>query len=81
MAQVQVKDLKAKQQAAQAASNAKPQVYDFDPSTSAADVILGKLETTDKGLTDKEAKKRLEEYGYNEPPRKKEKSIVLQIFS
>jgi Mg2+-importing ATPase len=78
MAQAQAKDLKAKQQAA---SNAKPQVYDFDPSTSTADVILGRLETTDKGLTDKEAKKRIEEYGYNEPPRKKEKSIAMQIFS
>ena len=34
-----------------------------------------------RGLLIRKPKKRLEEYGYNEPPRKKEKSIVLQIFS
>ena len=38
--------------------------------------VLEKLKTTKEGLTSTEAKKRREQYGYNELPKKKNKSIL-----
>lgn len=61
--------------------NKKPQVVDFDYIRTGPDFIFEKLKTTIKGLTDNEARKRLEEYGYNEPARKKERTIIVQILS
>ena len=54
---------------------------DFDFTASQGDVVLQKLETSLKGLSEKEAHKRLEEYGFNEPAKKKKRTIVYQIFS
>ncbi len=62
-------------------SNKKAQVIDFDYIRTAPDFIFEKLKTTIKGLTETEAKQRLEEYGYNEPARKKERAIILQLLS
>jgi Mg2+-importing ATPase len=39
------------------------------------------LNSSLKGLSDEEAKKRLEKYGYNEPARKKKRTVIFQIFS
>lgn len=49
--------------------------------SSAQEVLFETLRTSKKGLTDEEARKRLEEYGYNEPARKKKRTILLQIVS
>jgi Mg2+-importing ATPase len=62
-------------------SNKKAQVIDFDYIRTTPEFIFEKLKTTIKGLTETEAKQRLEEYGYNEPAREKERAIILQLLS
>jgi Mg2+-importing ATPase len=42
--------------------------------------VLKILNTSLKGLTDEEAERRLERYGYNEPAKKKKRSILFQII-
>jgi len=59
----------------------KPQIFDFDQVSSPIDVIFRKLKTSEKGLTEKEAKKRLKEYGFNELAKKKKRTIFVQIIS
>ncbi|MDD5680013.1 MAG: HAD-IC family P-type ATPase, partial [Candidatus Omnitrophica bacterium] len=59
----------------------KPQILDFDQATSPTELIFQKLETLEKGLTEKEAKNRLKEYGFNEPAKKKKRTIFTQIIS
>ena len=54
---------------------------DFDFTASQGDAVLQKLNTSLKGLSEKEAENRLEEYGFNEPAKKKKRTIVFQIFS
>ena len=56
-------------------------ILNGDCINCSADVILERFATSLKGLTTEEAEKRLEEYGYNEPVRKKKRSIVFQIIS
>ncbi|ESR26243.1 HAD-IC family P-type ATPase [Lutibaculum baratangense] len=46
----------------------------------AADV-LGRLETTDRGLTEEEAGRRLERYGENRLPRERQRSPVLRFLA
>lgn len=58
----------------------KPQVLDFDCIGCSADVLFSRLKTSEKGLSEKEAHNRLQEYGYNEPAKKKKRSILAQIF-
>jgi Mg2+-importing ATPase len=77
----QQKNVKQAAEPQQAQRSVKPQVYSFDLTQSPLETILTGLETTDKGLTDKEAKERLHEYGYNEPARKKELGIAAQILT
>ncbi|MEW6086714.1 MAG: magnesium-translocating P-type ATPase [bacterium] len=64
-----------------AGSKQKPQVLDFDYIGCPADILLGKFASSEKGLTEKEAKRRLAEYGYNEPAKKKKRSLLFQILS
>jgi Mg2+-importing ATPase len=59
----------------------KLQTLDFDYSGSTTEYLFEKLKTSKKGLAEEEAKKRIEEYGYNEPARKKRRTILLQIIS
>ncbi len=59
----------------------KIQVLDFDYIGCPAEVLFEKLKTQPKGLTEKEAQKRIEEYGYNEPAKKKKRTILVQILS
>jgi Mg2+-importing ATPase len=59
----------------------KPQILDFDCAECTPEVLYQKFGTSDKGLTDKEAKKRISEYGYNEPAKKKQHGIPYQIMS
>lgn len=57
----------------------KPQSWDFDYVGCSKETILQKLNTSEQGLTEHEAKKRLEEYGTNEPAKKKRQHILVQI--
>ncbi len=60
-------------------NNQKYQGLDF--TGCPAETLLEKIKTSLKGLSEEEAKKRLSEYGYNEPARKKKRTILFQIFS
>jgi len=59
----------------------KSQAWDFDYISCTAGVLFEKLETSEKGLAEQEAENRLLEYGFNEPARKKKRTILFQIFS
>jgi Mg2+-importing ATPase len=48
---------------------------------SKSEHILQEFETSLQGLTEKEAEKRLREYGYNEPAKKKKISVLAQFLS
>lgn len=62
-------------------STQKPQSWDFDYINCPQELLLGKLDTSQKGLKEEEAQKRLEDYGYNEPAKKKKRTILFQILS
>ena len=57
------------------------QNLDFDFIHCSQENLFEKLGTSQKGLTDEEAKKRLSEYGFNEPAKKKKRTILFQILS
>ncbi|MFA5430796.1 MAG: magnesium-translocating P-type ATPase, partial [Candidatus Omnitrophota bacterium] len=59
----------------------KPQVLDFDYINCPKEILLEKLRTSEKGLPEQEAQDRLEEYGLNEPARKKKRTVFIQILS
>ncbi|MCX5642091.1 MAG: magnesium-translocating P-type ATPase [Candidatus Omnitrophica bacterium] len=59
----------------------KRAVADLEYSSSSPEEILRKLNTSLKGLPESEVELRLEEYGYNEPARKKRRTIIVQILS
>ncbi len=59
----------------------KPQVLDFDYVNCPKETLLEKLRTSEKGLPEQEARDRLEEYGFNEPARKKKRTVFIQILS
>ena len=59
----------------------KSQIFDVDFVGSSGGFLFEKLKTSPKGLLQPEAKKRLEEYGPNEPARKKKRTVVFQILS
>ena len=59
----------------------KSQNWDFDYIGCSPEVLFEKLKTSQKGLTDEEARHRIEEYGYNEPAKKKKRTILFQILS
>ncbi|MDP2922256.1 MAG: magnesium-translocating P-type ATPase [Candidatus Omnitrophota bacterium] len=53
----------------------------LDVVSSTNEFILQQLKTSEKGLSSAEARQRLLEYGYNEPARKKKRTILAQILS
>ena len=59
----------------------KPQTFDVDFIGSPEGILFAKFKTSPKGLSQPEAQKRLEEYGPNEPARKKKRTVVFQILS
>ncbi|MBI5390334.1 magnesium-translocating P-type ATPase [Candidatus Woesearchaeota archaeon] len=59
----------------------KLQSWDFDPLSATNEQLFDKMGTSVRGLSDEEAKHRLQEYGYNEPARKKKRQLIFQIFS
>lgn len=61
--------------------NKKLQTWDFDYVNCPQDLLFTKLNTSQKGLTEQEAQSRLEQYGYNEPAKKKKRTVLFQILS
>jgi len=59
----------------------KYKYVNFDYVDCPIEVIFEKLSTSMKGLSEEEAKKRLLEYGHNEPAKKKKRTILRQVFS
>jgi len=59
----------------------KSQAWDFDYISSSQEELFEKLKTSQKGLTELDARNRLLDYGINEPAKKKKRSILRQIFS
>jgi Mg2+-importing ATPase len=53
---------------------------DIDYSSTSIDLIYKELKTSQIGLSDKEAKRRLGLYGYNEPAKKKRIPVVVQLL-
>ena len=61
--------------------NSNKKTPDIDFVTCTQESLLQFFDTSLKGLSDKEVIKRLEEYGYNEPAKKKKRTVIFQIFS
>jgi len=61
--------------------NIKPQILDFNYVDCTSETIFEKFRTSSSGLSEEEAKRRLEEYGFNEPAKKEKRTILLQILS
>ena len=59
----------------------KSQAWDFDYIACSPETIFDKLKTSQKGLTEQEAKNRIMEYGLNEPAKKKKRTIIREILS
>ena len=57
------------------------QDMDFDFAGCTPEDVIKRMDTTPKGLAEEEARKRLREYGPNEPARKKKRTILLQVLS
>lgn len=56
-------------------------IPDFDCAACLEEVLFEKFNTSFQGLTQKEARERLEEYGYNELANKKKRTILSEIIS
>lgn len=61
--------------------NQKSHLIELEYVNSPIEFLFEKFHTSLKGLSDEEVQKRLEEYGYNEPAKRKKRSIVGQILS
>ena len=51
------------------------QTLDFDYLGASQELLFEKFRTSQKGLNEEEAKIRLEKFGYNEPLKKKKRSV------
>jgi Mg2+-importing ATPase len=61
--------------------NNNTKTSNIDYVTCPQESILRSLDTSIRGLSEDEAAKRLEQFGFNEPAKKKKRTVVLQIFS
>lgn len=59
----------------------KNQAWDFDYIGCSVEELFVKLRTSARGLKEEEAEERLREYGYNEPARKKKRTMFFQVIS
>ena len=58
-----------------------PTVIELDYISSPIEVLFEKFHTSHNGLSHEEAQKRLEEYGYNEPAKKKKRTVLALLIS
>lgn len=56
------------------------QIFAFDYVNSPVGLIYETLKTSEKGLAEREAQKRLSLFGYNEPARKKRRTVIAQFL-
>jgi len=61
--------------------NQKQNNIDLDYVTSPIEVLFEKFHTSQNGLPHEEVEKRLEEYGYNSPAKKKRRTALVQLLS
>lgn len=59
----------------------KAKVIDFGYLTSPIELLYEQFQTSLSGLSQEEAEERIDQYGYNEPAKRKKSSILWQIFS
>jgi Mg2+-importing ATPase len=59
----------------------KLQIQGFDYAGCSANELFEKFKTMQKGLSQEEAERRLDEYGYNEPAKRKKRTIAFELFS
>ena len=57
----------------------KPQTFDFDYKECPKEILFEKFQTCPSGLSDEEAQKRLEAYGFNEAAKKQKRALVIQF--
>ncbi len=62
-------------------NNGKVKTNGFDYAGAPQEIIFEKLKTSQKGLSEQEAVRRISEYGLNEPAKKKKTTIFIQIVS
>ncbi len=58
----------------------KSQVLDFDFKTCTKEVLFEKFQTSQTGLSEAEAQKRLSEYGSNEAAKKQKRTLIIQFI-
>jgi len=58
----------------------KSQLWDFDYVGCTPEALFDKLKTSEKGLTEQQAKSRLQDYGLNEPAKKKKRTALVQLL-
>jgi len=59
----------------------KCRMPDYDYTGLPIEAVFEKLKASEKGLQEEDAQDRLKEYGYNEPAKKKKRTILIQILS
>ncbi len=57
-----------------------PQSWDFEIAGGPTGVILNKLKSSEAGLTNKEAGRRLFKYGYNQPINRKKRKLLHEVL-
>ena len=57
----------------------KPQILNFDYRGCSFEVLFEQFKTSVKGLSEEEAHQRLEDYGFNEPARKKKRTVLIHL--
>jgi len=58
----------------------KAQALDFDYKGCSKEILFEKFQTSQSGLSEAEAQKRIEEYGLNEAAKKQKRTAVLQFI-
>jgi Mg2+-importing ATPase len=61
-------------------SNQKQNIIDLEYVTSPIEILFEKFHTSHNGLSHEEVEKRLNEYGYNEPAKKKRRIALVQLL-
>ena len=56
------------------------QEWDFDPISCDEQLLFKKFRTSGRGLSERRAKEKLLEYGYNEPAKPKKRAFVVQLL-
>jgi len=60
--------------------NLKPQTFDFDYKACPKEVLFEKFKTSQTGISEAEAQKRLSEYGSNEVAKKQKRALAIQFI-